>query len=251
MQSNGEQWRFWAAVRAEMRATWWGRWRWLWLGIGSAYGFVLAVYAWFDLPYWEWDSTLSLALVCWPPAWLGSDLLSLRFAGNPDPLREWRPVEFLARLTGRLGPLLGIMGPLNLGTGPDPITLGGWLWDWSADVANGLCYAGVASLVSSHSKRPRRYLITILVLFGSYLLGQGLEGHGFHFSLDYVAAPSQGLWGSVYPWLAVLPWLGWRSPQIEWAAAGVFFIVAILAGLWTWWIAAHRYRRSRVSPGAE
>ena len=27
VQSSDEQWRFWTAVRAEMRATWWGRQR--------------------------------------------------------------------------------------------------------------------------------------------------------------------------------------------------------------------------------
>ena len=219
MQNNGEQWRFWTAVRAEMRATWWGRRRWLWIGLGVACFSILAVLTWaftdlarriqpaYMIPF--------LWLACWPPAWLGSDLLSLRFTANPDPLREWRPAEFLARFVGRLTPLLGVltvtMTAINLGEGVyDTSPLLSWAEVTAPFLASALCYAALASLVSSLAKRPRRWLITPLVV----IFGSGL---------------ASGFWAGRWAWVA----------------AGVLLAVAIVAGFWIWLIAARRYRRSR------
>src|SRR3712207_3571597 len=92
---------FWGAVRAEVRATWGGRFRWLWRVLA------LGVQVWVsftrDLQWLNssWTFMTLCGLACWGAAWLCADLLSVRFKGNPDPLREWRPVEFLARAVGR------------------------------------------------------------------------------------------------------------------------------------------------------
>ena len=273
MQSNVEQWRFWTAVRAEMRATWWGRWRWLWIGLGVACMGIAVVIAALDAwmqtespgPYrftvfmsaayiyeFVWLHTSLAAVASWPAAWLGSDLLSLRFAGNPHPLREWRPEEFLARFVGRLAPLLGVVGttafPVNLvpvGQFDEwPI----WLVDQAAFTslwfATVLAYAAEAVLASSLTKRPRRGLITVLVMFANYLLFLGIE---ISEGLEWLILTTQRGW-DWWIGLAAAPY--WPQIHAErvgswWPTVGVLLAVAIVAGLWIWLIAARRYRRSR------
>ena len=66
-------------------------------------------------------------LASWPAAWIGSDLLSLRFPANPDPLRQWWPVEFLARFVGRFVPLLGIVSATAFAVSWLPVRLYGLL----------------------------------------------------------------------------------------------------------------------------
>ena len=216
-----------------------------------------------------WMSVPVLALACGPPAWLGSDLLSLRFTGNPEPLREWRPAEFLARFVGRLAPVLGVLlatgAAFSLG-GLGDVTLQGkspplfWYWSNWAGVslpflASALCYAAVASLVSSLAKRPRRWLISpLVVIFGSGLATGFGEWKRFlrlgpgetEYLLFLVGTPNLQVgyfWGVLLRDLAS-DRLG-LDLDIFLAAAILFLTVAILAGLWTWGIAARRYRRSR------
>src|SRR5688572_11629327 len=98
---------FWTVVWREARATW-GRRLWLWAALALSatpaawYGagwngdWPVQLVSQLGLPWW--------ALGCWVPAWLCSDLLSLKFPRNPDPLREWHPSEFAARALGRLLP---------------------------------------------------------------------------------------------------------------------------------------------------
>ena len=259
MQSSGEQWRFWAAVRAEMRATWWGRWRWLWIGLGLVYFSPVAAFALFfstensgDVGLWyNGIFVLVAAMVGWPPAWMGSDLLSIRFAGNPEWMRHWRPVEFLARFVGRLVPLLGLvaatMGPFAWATYPVVPSLEGVLEEWVLRniplyLSMALAYASVASLASSLTRRPRRWLVSSLVVVGSMML-PGIKYVGVEALLLDLIAPAERLSGALDVWL----WLDLQRQADDRyrLASAVFLTVAIVAGLWIWWIAARRYRRSR------
>ena len=261
MQSNGEQWRFWDAVRAEMRATWWGRWLWLGLGAGCVFGTIVW---WLENLRWEWPFELIPALVFWPPVWLGSDLLSLRFAGNPDPLREWWPAEFLARFIGRVGPLIGVLcvpvAALSLAettfiivNGPSRVDAVAWAGLTFMLLAAAVCHAAVAALVSSLSRRPRRWLITTLLGCAGYILVERRRLFGFDPWMGYVPAPNWPTWPrpqSPLHALRTAPLVDY-PPEGAWGMAIVYVGIATLAGLLAWWIAARRYRRSRVLPGAE
>ena len=231
-----------------MRATWWGRWRWLWLGLGVA-GLGIAVVT------SDVDLQLFLSvLVSWPAAWMGSDLLSLRFAGNPEPLREWRPAEFLARFVGRLGPFLGVVGAALVAFEFLPVAqrreLTIWLAERSGVIPHELAalveYALEAALLSALFRRPRRGLITVFVLFASclrsFLLWQPDDVEWLS-----LLTTSEG-WYYLAIMLVMSPRWSWalRSHLGSWwAAAGVLLAVAIVAGFWIWLIAARRYRRSR------
>jgi hypothetical protein len=185
----GERGWFRRRVREEARATWGGRFRWLWrIAALGALGFAaLAPKPGFEEPGFG----VMCALAFWVPGWLGADLLAIRFRGNPDPLREWSPAEFLARAIGRLGPFLAAetvwlavfcgrpliddlttQGPNNLsGAGFHPLGQLVWgnLWLWWAAwvlvfVASGLPYCAAAALMSATARRPRALLVTPLVL---------------------------------------------------------------------------------------
>ena len=268
--ADGEGWRFWAAVRAEMRATWWGRWRWLWMALGVACIGVSAVFGaqslrmdrdlldgasslpWltFQVFLLIWFPSLLYGLMSWPAAWLGSDLLSIAYAGNPDQLREWRPTEFLARFVGRLGPLLGVVGTsaliFSLGYRREPPD---WLSASTLFVAlyfsMGLSHAAAAALVSSLSRRPRRRLITALVMFASFLPCLGLLSRDEPDWLVYAAQDGLRVWISLAATVQSWPLMGGEYLQSHWVIVSVLLGVAIIAGSWTWWIAARRYRRSR------
>ena len=253
--ANRADWRFWEAVRAEARATWCSPWLWLvvWLGLAG-----WAVQATGRSGSADWADLVTVfpaALVCWPAAWLGSDLLSTRFARNADPLREWWPVEFAARAVGRLGPIfatvaivvfvLALDAPPAHFLGSPPPTSFDLLADAAAStsvlVATGLGYAAVASLLSSLSRRPRRILITIVTVAPSFRF----ERQEFYTWLDYVVGPCYGVWAHLGAWIEGVGWFREGSPAWLLGTASVLLTVAILAGLWTWWIAARRYRRSR------
>src|SRR5688500_1742101 len=93
---------FWELVKAEVRATWFGRWRWLWAGILLA-NMVLAA-----LPSHSLDRVFAAisTVFHWSFVVLGSDLASTRFASNPEPFRQWAPRALFARAAGRLLPVL-------------------------------------------------------------------------------------------------------------------------------------------------
>lgn len=245
--------RFWEAVRAEMRATWWGRWRWLWLGLGVI--ILGGTLLWcLGILRWDWLVLLPLVLVFWPPTWLGSDLLSIRFPENPEPLRKWRPMEFLARFLGRLGPLLALTVVTSVPFTravlvDDQSSLRAWIREWAALtallLATALCYAAVAGLLSSFSQRPRRGLTTMLLALGSFLSVAGDIGEDSFPWWYYVVAPGFGVWVRLEVWLVDQPWMRYGFRFYNWYRAIIFLTVATLAGLWIWWIAARRYRRSR------
>lgn len=115
-------------VRAEHRATWYGRYRGLW-GAGAVLveALIIGLYA----PPINGLHVLQGALIAamgmgwpvffllglclyWPLAlvWTGTaalcaDLLSIQYRENPEPHRQWHPREFLARAVGRQAPWLG------------------------------------------------------------------------------------------------------------------------------------------------
>ena len=205
-----------------------------------------------------WLYASMTALTTWGAAWLGSDLLSLRFAGNPDPLRAWRPAEFLARFAGRLAPPSGVVGVTALAAACWPLGYTDewttWLVVWtgitSLYIATGVSQAAVAALVSSLSRQPRRWLITLLVVSVSSLPFLALLSGGLS---DWLIAFKSDGWRA---WMFLtprsLPWPALvRDPlQSYWAMLALPLAVSIVAGPWIWLIAARRYRHSRVSPDA-
>ena len=248
-------WTFWTAVGTEVRATWWGRWRWLWIGhgiIGVAIGAIAFVFGsgWSQISFaflWLVPLLWLGALVCWPFAWLGSDLLSIRSPANPYPLRVWRPEEFLARFLGRVGPPLGVLGAAvipfmaavdyyNRADYPETSWLDAWAIHSLLYIVLALCYATVAALVSSLCRRPRRWLVTLLVGLGSSML---------LFTLRPVDILGSG-WLSVVGSALLLALPGAHILVFDdWLTVSIMGGIGILGGLWTWWIAARRYRRSR------
>jgi hypothetical protein len=273
--------RFRSAARAEAAKTW-GRFRLYW---GLA---VLAWVAW--LAFGPWTSGLrpgglltspTFAALCslatWVPAWLSADLLSLRFKGNPEPHREWPPIEFLARAVGRLGPFFlaqaiwllvfafrHLHHEFTLGAILAPQTTvrsAADLWStvpaWTLPFfASGLYQASWAALASALFRRPRRWLLMRMLL----VLGTALN--------VWAWALGSFIFGSV-PWLYVGAdanvWLGalfaallmyWTGGSFlwGWGGPGHFASVCYLASLaflaftlplllLTWWIAARRRRR--------
>ena len=267
---------FWSQVRTEARATWWGRWRWLWLGVGLICFAVVQTVSWMDATdpsrdlqeVWEWLLVLDLGLVCWPAAWVGSDLLSTRFTRNPDPERAWRPREFLARFLGRLGPLAGMVGATSTAFTLASVSVdefaGSWLSalrmlaDWatltSPFVAAALCYGAVASLASALARRPLRHRIAPFVaVLPSALLDRLERGEWFLDHCPSEAADMLRLFTTPFALAAIEHGVPLRpllfAPEYMasglWMASGILVGIALLAGLWIWWIAARRYRRQR------
>jgi hypothetical protein len=276
---------FWAAVRAEMQATWWGRFRWLWLL--SA----IAVEVWMAqesrLQLGDWPFQLLCAFAAWIPAWLCADLLAVRYPGNPDPLREWRPSEFLARAAGRLAPFYLVL-LLWVGTytgrslvqeaanpGNSFPDTGGMAADWTAwtvvFLASALPYAAAAALLSATARRPRRWLVTpVVVVLGSLVLDNTLVAllnlvdtsdllapwrYAWDTSPDellqwclwpnyWIGFHSAWLWGKLPEWA----WSGLRGGSslaaFCWSASIAFLAYATVPALATWWIAARRYRQT-------
>jgi hypothetical protein len=243
---------FWSLARAEARATWGGRFRLLWLL--SA----VAVLGWVsvssDLAWLSSHAFLGLCwLACWVPAWLGADLLSLRFPANPEPHREWHPREFLARAMGRLGPFyLALLLWVTVYTGrvlfyqlahpgnpgmfsPPEIKrwreLPSWWVAWIAVfLASSLPYAAGAALLSALARRPRRWLMApVVVVLGSMALllllalFSGVSTGTFPYSGQAAFWPGWELviwpnfWVGFYslmgPWTKIAGQLGWGSPS--------------------------------------
>jgi hypothetical protein len=191
-------------VRAEARATWWGgRGRFLWPAAGAALFLWMAVTRDHDWMRPAAPFVALCALACWGPAWLCADLLSLRFPGNPEPHREWRPVEFLARAAGRLGPFWLVLlllagtycagalahdlaaGPPkgNLTLRPSPSSwreFPAWWSAWTAIfLVSGVPYAASAALVSAFFRHPRRWLAApVAVVFFTLPLLAAMEFAG-------------------------------------------------------------------------
>lgn len=271
-------------VRAEARATWNGRRRWLWRG-AAAVLVLLALSQRWDLAS-TIDFYLFAVLSAVVPAWLCADLLSIRTRDNPDPLREWSPGEFAARAVGRLLPFMlaqavwvGVFAGMSLAqdigrnTGSPTFLadltirrwsqLPNWWLAWtSVFLFSGLTYAAWAGLLSASVRRPRRWVVTLIVTLVFTHLGTALlstvlfGGDGFTANLAH------------NPWLqvaAIMPpnvWLGvlsarvpldhwpalardsWDLSWLCWSASVMWLLYALVPALLTWRIAAQRYRRS-------
>lgn len=276
--------RFWEDVRTEARATWGGRFRRLWIALAVALvvtslimprvvvsGLAPEIIFGIGLHLWT--------LAVWGSAWLGADLMSLRFAANPDPLREWTPREFLARALGRLGPLYllilvagGVYAAHSVANAllTEQRTYLEELTSWNAapmyclgwtmlPLAAGLPYAALAALLSATARRPRRLLIAIVVvvfgtLFGGggvYLLDRWLIRSsimpGFLYGdllILYALAPGFGLGTLSYAAIEDVFW-GTETPFVRYCLihSAIMTLYAVPPALATWFIAARRYRR--------
>ena len=179
---------FWALVKAEFRATWRGRWRWLWwlsalISVGVAAllpeSSALGAFAWLA-PFW--------LPVYWAPIVLGSDLLCLRFQGNPEPGREWPPQAFLARGLGRLAPVVAVialscfLAVSRHENGFDELSGLQKLSVVLTLITTHLALFAVSALVGSGSRRPRRLLVTLGFQVCSLGLGLALMTPGVNAS---------------------------------------------------------------------
>lgn len=243
---------FWPRVRAEMRATWERRYRaWMvsWLlvellilglympAIGLMDGMRIGLsrmpaLAPVSIPLLLLGVVWPVLLVWTGAAVLGADLLSLNFRENPEPHREWHPVEFLARAVGRLLPWL-LMALLWLWT-----WVGMQLWAQSMQPAVGLSqpyrlnigfadqgagpagfvlglllfsvgFATTAALLSATTRRPRRGrivlmtgLLMILAAIGNQQLAQTASELYFQQGLVYYLV----LWTAETGAVIVLIW---------------------------------------------
>jgi hypothetical protein len=247
---------FWEHVRAEAGRTWGGRLRFIWM-LTAAAG--LALLGWVECPGLMATLMATLrpvggtgaalpvlgepafaalcALTCWLPAWLCSDLLATRWAGNPDPLREWSPAELAARAGGRLLPLYAVLTlwiaaytgravafDLALPSGRGFIGSAGlqisarqaasWWIAWVAVfLISGLFYAAAAALLSATSRRPRRPVIVPIVVIFASLAGlelislSGPQASLFRETLQKATDASQ-----FTPWVAMPNfWFGYLS----------------------------------------
>jgi hypothetical protein len=272
---------FWRAVRAEARATWLGRFAALWLLLGAAQTAWVALAPATDLgrqpegPFWA-----VCALACWVPAWLGADLLSLKYRRNPDPLREPAPVEFLARAAGRLLPFMVVelvwVGMLTgrslIGqiAAPPPVLAvdaaqfpSAWLAWTVVIIASGMPYAAFAAWLSGTARRPRQWLIApFVVVFGSLTLVWVLElsnraaggsGSGF------LPPPDQYHWFVLLPnyWVGVgysltllgaaannlMPGVQWGFSAVCWVATVLFLAASVPPALAVRAVARRRFKR--------
>jgi hypothetical protein len=267
--------RFRRAVRAEIRAAWRGRRCW------AALAFLMLCFLGFAPLEWlegsgEWYRAFPMlcGLVCWGSAWLGADLLSLRYKENPEPLREWRPVEFAARAAGRLAPFDGVLlawsGTYMLrslssqGEAALP-----WIWAASAAalISSGLAYFSLAAALSATARRPRRWALapaavvvgTIALLTLLWLLDTRLGGSPG----SKVPSPDQLPMALLAPNVVVgvesallyeriLPFsAGLRLPgnaEYPFAAAAAFLAYAVPPALVVWAVAARRWQRGGSKP---
>jgi hypothetical protein len=165
---------FWELVKAEFRATWCGRWRWLWLCAGAAVlGWV--GHAWCQVNYWPLRAVpvMGLGIAYIAALVLGSDLLSLSFAANPTPQREWPGRAFLARAVGRmigLLPSLAVLAVFSqflmtlLVTGERVPGQFFWRGLECVQIVVHACFLfAVAALLSAAVRRPRRFVVAGLV----------------------------------------------------------------------------------------
>lgn len=223
-------------MRAEARATWNGRCRWAWRAAAA----VLGVTA-FALPGDPFNTLAFYVLAILSgvvPAWLCSDLLSIRARENPEPLREWAPEEFAARAVGRLLPFLlaqaawvGIFVAASLvrrigAASPGPPGMNDltiqrwsqlpmwWLAWWAVFPISGLAFAAWAGFLSGSVRRPRRWVVTLITTLvfthvGTALLSAALrEGGGF------VANLAHGSWVQVSAIMPPNVWLGVLSARV-------------------------------------
>jgi hypothetical protein len=258
-------------VAAEARATW-GRFRVLWLLLAA--GAALAVLLCSDLRFEGWPFRVLCIAAAWVPAWLGSDLLALRFKANPEPLREWHPAEYLARALGRLGPFsLALLLCTSIytfralrhemQTGSPPLTgPAGFPGAWSGwafvFLASGTTYFLAAALLSAVSRRPRRWVIFPFVV----LLGHGVDslfppvmGTPRPLTVRIIESITEL---AIYPNLWPGVWMGGLLSEVTgadqgpgvsdfavlcWCASAGFLILSAAGTAALWSIAARRCRR--------
>jgi hypothetical protein len=288
--SQHKPWRFWTAVRTEMRVTWLGRTRWLWAVVAAAGVAWLLLEPGSDLS--SMTFTVLCGAMCWLPAWLCADLLALRFSGNPDPLREWRPAEFAARAVGRLVPAyvwllvcaLVYIGRCLLSPGSrlTPLIaertqfLAYW---WAYTVVwllSGVPYALGAALFSGMSRRPRPWLVTpFVLLFGTLLVGLicGMPTgppysprmpvlDALEFTLrdrTYYLAPNRSLggWGAATIYTSLCgpmtyePDWHYHFTEVCWWASAAFGLLSVPLFFLVWRVTAVRYRRHPCTAAAE
>lgn len=274
-----------AQVRAELRATWNGRWRWLWRGLAAL--LVLPAVLLNGDPFSPGGLYLFAILSAVVPAWLCADLLSIRTRDNPDPLREWPPREFAARAAGRLLPFLlaegvwagaftaaSLLRDIGRNHGASAILpdlniqrwnqLPLWWLAWTGVfLISSLAYGAWAGLLSAAARRPRRWVVTLMVTLVGTHLSTVLLSTAMREGGGLVANLAHGPWVQV---AAIMPpnvWLGVLSARVlldhwpalapdSWdlcwlcgAASVMWLLYAVAPWLLTWRIAAHRYRHAR------
>ncbi len=278
--------RFVGAALGEAQATWGGRWRLLWalLGLGLVAAGALAS----EEPWVEDDPvfTLLCAVGAWVPAWLGADLCSLRFRGNPEPHREWLPHEFAARACGRLVPFLVVYSvavgfytarQLFADLSSPPVTgffspphlkergdFPAWWLAWSVVfVASSLPHFSWAALFSTLYRRPRRAVVcgVLLLLSGLCVVVASGAGVPAPIRLEQLLFPETlrelvlrpHFWAGVLGGGTLSRLLapeGDRDWFLElcWAATVVFLVAAAVPAGLVWRVALRRHRRHPYTP---
>ena len=265
LTAEGAEWRFWEAVRVEARSTWWGRWRWLWIALAVL---TEAVIVW-DFTGAAVQEEVAVAnfvcgLLVWLPAWLGADLLSLRGDVN-DPMRLPRPAEVFARFVGRVLPCLFVLGLIaatfvwRLSGVPTATARVAWT---VVLLSGALTYASVSALTSAVSRRPRRWIITPLVVVyvsGLARLPYWINVLGNKIDMADLWDPvlTEGLvapqiliaeyWGNALlnrSGLKAYEAYGGRG-EIGWVAATLFLLVAGAALSFGWMVVEYRLGKSR------